>query len=99
MPIEIVNVADLQDRSDPQGRTYRQVNAAKTHAIPIGALVELEDGERMFIKRHTRDCDQTPLYSIGMKDDDVDSGLLCNWHHGYGEENMTPIDGGGEHER
>jgi hypothetical protein len=84
----IINVADLQDRSDPQGRTYRQVNAAKTHAIPLGTLIELEDGERMFIKMHTRDCDQTPLYSIGLKDDVVEHGLLCKWHHGYAEENL-----------
>jgi hypothetical protein len=97
MAIEIINAADLKDRNDPQERTYRQVNAEKVHAIPLGALVGLEDGERMFIKRHTRDCDMTPLYSVGMKDDEVDSGLMCKWHHGYGEENLTIINGD-EHE-
>lgn len=45
--VNISNVADLTNPSEPQGRTYRQVNAEKTPAIPIGTLVELETGERL----------------------------------------------------
>lgn len=62
----LVNLADLVCPSDHHGRTFRQINAAMLHKIPLGSLVELENGERMYVKRHSRDCDQTPLYSVGM---------------------------------
>jgi hypothetical protein len=92
MSVTIVNVADLRDPDDPQGRTYRQVNAARTHAISIGALVELDSGERLFVKKHTRDCDQTPLYSLGMFDDEEDDEIaVMKWQHGYGEESLTVV--------
>ena len=59
----MINIADLRDPDDPQGRSYRQVNADRTHGIPVGALVEIIDtGVRMFVVWHGRDCDQTPLY-------------------------------------
>jgi hypothetical protein len=60
----IVDVSDLIDPGDAGGRSYREVNATKTHAIPIGSLVELKDGVRLFVVYHARDCDQTPLYSL-----------------------------------
>ena len=37
--VTIFNVADLTNPDDPQGRTYRQVNAEKPHLIPLGASV------------------------------------------------------------
>lgn len=86
---EFINVADLTDPSDPQGRTYRQVNAERQHAIPVGALVELKSGERLFVKKHTRDCDMEPLYSLGLSDDDD----LHDWSHGHGEESLKPVSG------
>lgn len=66
-----VNVADLVDPDDPQSRTYREVNAAAGHAIPLGSLVEIIDDEgdvdgfggvRLYVVHLGRDCDQTPLY-------------------------------------
>jgi len=81
----MITMCDLKDPNDPQGRTYRQINAEKQHNIPIGALVEVIDsGERLFVMKHTRDCDQTPLYSIGMKGSDD-----WKWNHGYSEESLT----------
>lgn len=81
----IINIADLRDPQDPNGRTYRQVNAAKTHKIPIGALVEIvtneywgqgddEDyrGVRLYVVHHARDCDQTPLYCLAWNKHDTD---------------------------
>lgn len=71
----IVDVADLK----PEGsdKTYRQLNSEKIHNIPLGALVEVrsynvdldsfEDnpfGLRLYVVEHSRDCDQTPLYSL-----------------------------------
>lgn len=75
-----LNGADMTDPGDPEGRSYRQVNAARTHAIPIGALVELESGERLRVMKHTRDCDQTPLYSLGLAGSGEDK-----WARGYPE--------------
>ena len=84
MPI-MINIADLPDPDDPAGRSYRQVNLAKKHDVPIGTLVEivappgLEDfevedyryevGVRLFVVAHTRDCDGTPLYSLSVSKD------------------------------
>lgn len=89
--ITIINVADMTDQNDPQGRTFRQVNAAKTHAIPLGALVELETGERLRVMMHTRDCDQTPLYSLGVSGDDEGDIGRMKWHHGYCDESLTVV--------
>jgi hypothetical protein len=85
--ITIINVADLQDPNDPQGRSYRQVNAARTHAIPLGTLVEIESGERLYVKWHGRDCDQTPLYSLGLADEEQKH----RWDHGHAEESLTVV--------
>jgi hypothetical protein len=98
--MEFINVADLPDRFDPQGRSYRQVNAAKTHTIPIGSLVELESGIRLFVVHHSRDCDETPLYMMAMKPDEsvfesedkrFRSRMVTG---GYGEESLTVIKAG-----
>jgi hypothetical protein len=87
----IINGADLQDPNDPQGRTYRQVNAEKQHTIPLGALVELETGERLRVMLQTRDCDQTPLYSLGVTGDDDDRIGRMKWRHGYCDESLTVV--------
>lgn len=90
--IEYFNVADLKDPSDSQGRTYRQVNAERTHAIPIGSLVELATGERLRVMLHTRDCDQTPLYSLGVTGDEDDDALgRLRLHHGYCDEDLKVV--------
>ena len=81
----LINVADLVDPKDPQGRTYRQVNAELKHIIPLGTLVELKTGERLVVMKYTRDCDQTPLYSIGRRDS------ITNWIHGFAEEDLKVI--------
>lgn len=73
----MINVADLLCPNDPEGRTYRQVNADKKHHIPIGALVEVLQDEkylyknlpRLFVVNHTRDCDMTPLYYLSLQKD------------------------------
>ena len=84
--VTMINVADLKDPDDQQGRSYRQVNAEKTHAVPIGTLVELETGVRLFVVLHTRDCDQTPLYSLGVAESDN------TWlDHGYDENSITVV--------
>lgn len=63
--MHFINVADLTDPNDPEGRSYRVVNNAKRHVYGVGDLVEVR-GESAFITELTRDCDGTPLYSISM---------------------------------
>ena len=101
----LVNIADLLDPDDPQGRSYRQVNAEKQHQIPIGALVEIvsvdenddheSNGVRLFVVFHGRDCDQTPLYSLchDPKDTIAERQDFYNrtWINGYGEESLEVI--------
>jgi len=91
-----VNVADLPDPEDSQGRTYREVNAEKTHKIPLRSLVELGGGVRLFVAMHTRDCDMTPLYSLTPElDNEYDSLHKDKWVHGYSQECLTVIKEGG----
>ena len=91
----VLFIADLRDPHDPQGRTYRQINAATQHQIPIGALVELPSGIRLFVVHHGRDCDQTPLYYLSADADDRREERLGwlnrSWIGGYSEESLTPI--------
>ena len=65
------NIADLKDPKDKKGRTYREVNLDKRHKYDLGSLVEFEDGVRLFITRHVRDCDGTPLYCVGFDNNTV----------------------------
>jgi hypothetical protein len=95
-----INVADLQDPADPKGRSYREVNAEKTHGIAVGALVELESGARLFVVHQGRDCDQTRPYWLaahmpemveGEDSPDAIRWERTKWHGGYDEESLTVI--------
>ena len=99
----LINVADMIARDDPQGRTYRQINEAKTHGIPVGTLVEIigdeseRGGVRLFVVAHHRDCDGTPLYAMAW-DTDIDITDPSNprlWGnkilHGYPEDSIVVI--------
>lgn len=47
-------------------------NAIK-HEFDVGVLVEIDDGVRLFVAEHTRDCDGAPLYSLSpFKHGDLD---------------------------
>ena len=51
------------------GRTIKENNLLKPHKIPIGTLVELASGERLYIGEQIRDCDGTPLYTLCRRED------------------------------
>jgi len=89
---EFINIADLKDPHDPQGRTYRQINNAAQHKFTVNSLVEIHNGVRLFIAKQTRDCDGTPLYSLTPEIRDEDDPLkeFC-WVHGYSEDGMKII--------
>ena len=84
-----INIADLMDPNDSQGRSYREVNTDKEHNIPLGTLVELENGARAFVVKHTRDCDMTPLYSLAINPDPEECKFSMS--HGYDKEALKPI--------
>ena len=89
---QFINVADLKDPNDPQGRSYREVNREHRHNIPVGILVELKSGARAFVVKHTRDCDQTPLYSLAIDPDPEQHKFsMC---YGYDEESLKQITSG-----
>ncbi len=98
----VIAISDLVDPDDPQGRTYKQINAEKVHAIPVGALVALSSGARGFVVLQSRDCDQTPLYYLSIDRKDVGkSAVECgafseyfrpgHWMGGYCEESLRVI--------
>jgi hypothetical protein len=93
---QFIMICDIVSPSDPQGRTYRQINAAKKHNIPVGALVEIiETGVRLFVVRHSRDCDQTPLYCLAVDQSDTvqhDPRFYNDsWQNGYAEVSLRVV--------
>jgi hypothetical protein len=93
--VVFVNIADCKDPDDPQGRSYREVNAEKQHSIPLGTLVEIDNGCRLFVVNHGRDCDQTPLYGLSADKDDIvqhDTRFVnSGWTFGHTEESLKVI--------
>ena len=99
---KIVNIADVPNPKT--GKTPREENAAKSHTIPIGTLVEVKidywhgDGAcekihaRLWVVKHTRDCDQTPMYSISRMKDPMIANMLDRSHHGIIAEHMKVIE-------
>lgn len=86
--MKFVSVSDLIESN---GKTVRENNLAKSHTFPLGTLVEIipwdDDcefgGVRLYITRQTRDCDGTPLYSLGVPGKD--------YEHGIGEGNLQLV--------
>ena len=85
------------------GKTIKEENLEKMHSIPIGTLVEVKWSEwygggacaknhaRLWVVKHTRDCDGTPLYMISQWRDPT-FGIALDAHHGFGEESLIPIE-------
>jgi hypothetical protein len=102
--MKLINIADLRPEDDPLGRSYREINRAKTHAIPVGALVEAEpiegsgykNGIRLYVVSHGRDCDETPLYHLSAYADDTvqerEGWLNRSWTGGRSEDSLTVIE-------
>ena len=88
--MEIIQVSDLVDPNSSDGKTYKEVNAEKTHGYAIGQLVELDSGVRLFVAKLTRDCDMTPLYSL-CADREGDVNNMFGWSHGYDEDSLSEV--------
>lgn len=93
--VEFINIADLKDPNDANGRSYREINNAKIHRFKVGELVEIDHGVRVFIALQTRDCDGTPLYCLTPKKDDyaqITKGFANhNWLNGWSEDSMKRV--------
>lgn len=97
---EFVWLGDLKDKET--GRTFRQLNMEKTHKIPVGALVEItydserlgfKNGLRLHVINHSRDCDGTPLYVIGVAGTTwLDGPFVRNGFPGYSEDSIKLIE-------
>lgn len=77
--VQEVTQAEFLDISrivEENGKTWKENRLAIQHKYPLGALVEVQyddwhDGgacekvhARLFVVRHTRDCDGSPLYHL-----------------------------------
>ncbi len=93
--MEYIMIHDLKPLDDPQGRTYREINLDKVHLIPMGELVELPSGVRLFVVYHGRDCDGTPLYYLSSDKDDTTkerpSFKNPGWDGGYSESSLVKV--------
>ena len=60
------------------------------HDIPLGALVELESGVRLFVVHQGRDCDrdQTPLYWLATTPNETERS---RWTGGYPDYDLVVI--------
>ena len=96
---KVMNIADIVNPDT--GKTYRQENSEKIHSIPIGSLVEIipwsDDcwytGMRLYVVNHTRDCDGTPMYSLGSKEKiGYKTNIYDNVFGGFGEESLKTIE-------
>lgn len=77
------------------GKTIKQSNLDIKHAIPIGTLVELPSGVRLFVVFHGRDCDGSPLYWLSSDNLDTTQRVkgFANpkWIGAYSEEFLKMV--------
>ena len=83
-------VKDALDIVDPEtGKTDRELNMEKVHDIPLKSLVECnETGLRLYVVKHMRDCDETPLYGLSHRYDwgEINNGEIFRYEHSSDEE-------------
>ena len=89
--------------SDTPGKTWEEKNLERKHAIPLGSLVEIhaeempENGVRLFVCQHTRDCDGEPLYTLTWNLPEFEDEKLHGFSlqivgiHGWGEDALEVI--------
>ena len=91
----------MHDIVEANGKTIKETNLALQHKIPVGTLVEVDwqqwhgDGAcwsmkaRLWVVEHTRDCDGTPLYSIGRR-----RTLYTQYDQfrGFAEDSLIPVE-------
>ena len=93
----------IHDLIEENGKTIRENNLERQHAIPIGSLVEIKFDEwmgegacwkvhaRLWVVLHSRDCDGTPLYGISRWNDPQGAQQVRAVLGGFSEESLTII--------
>ena len=83
---------------ESNGRTIKENNLDRRHNIPLGTLVEVKFDEwfgnggswkvhaRLWVVAHCRDCDGTPLYSVGRW-----PGLSREGYYGFTEDRLRIV--------
>lgn len=80
----LINVADLVDPNDKQGRSYRKINKATAHKLKVGDRVQVMGDMVLYITKLIRDCDETPLYAVGNRN-------AKTYEHGFSEEVIVKL--------
>lgn len=109
----------FKDTLENNGKSVCENNMKLKHNIPVGTLVEVQFSEwfgngacikshaRLYVVRHDRDCDGTPLYclcksnkpmsGVVIMDDivlkgSISSAIINSFVTGILEEKLTPIE-------
>lgn len=89
---------------EANGKTVKENNLERQHNIPVGTLVEVKfddwftDGAcwkvhaRLWVVRHTRDCDGTPLYTLSKWDSWESAEKLGSTYYGFSEGSLTLVE-------
>lgn len=94
-PRHYLRISDIINKQT--GKTFGQENLEKVHNIPLHSLVEIENGTRLYVIGHVRDCDGSLLYRLAPF---VDTPLYraddTRFYHektfgSYSEESLTII--------
>ncbi len=113
---ELVLIGDIIEKN---GKTIRENNLSLNHNIPLGQVVEVEiethsslvvgdtgikGMARLFVVKHDRDCDGTPLYGLSNYPITYHQNSflsrewqlyhsVCMYFSGYSEESLKVIEG------
>lgn len=101
-PVKFVPSSSIVEEN---GRTVRDNNMAIGHNIPVGTLVEVKYDKwhgggscskvhaRLWVIWHTRDCDGTPLYTLGeSRDPAVYDYTSRGLEGGFAEGSLTLVE-------
>lgn len=100
--MKLANVSELVNPET--GKTWKEENLELQHNIPIGSLVEVKFDRwlgggacmkvhaRLWVAKHTRDCDGTPLYSLSRWKDPEVAHYAGSSYHGFTEDNLSVIE-------
>ena len=94
------NIEMVHDIVESNGKTIKENNLKLEHSVELGKLIEIitwdeeskenYGGIRLFVTNHTRDCDGTPLYTLGSRRNLVTSNLGSEY--GFTREMLKVLD-------
>lgn len=94
----------VHDIVEENGKTIKENNLEREHQIPVGTLVEVKydqwhgDGAcqkvhaRLWVVKHGRDCDGTPLYTLSQWRTWREARRYRDAEGGFPEHMLTPVE-------